>query len=407
MSENVISHLFEYLQKIHDSGQKTTTVYVAIGSAAHMKKNQVRVNDVTGIAEDCWSIEPKFEQQFPVFLSSLKSVCPSAPVHIILIDPCIESPPFVTCNQSGEVAECWRPMDFYGDTIYEDDVTNVTVYPIKCSVTYPNDIFAHPENKVQSVDITAFFENLNAMAIDNDWFVVVQDYSGRNICVVGEHFSSQLAKHHDHIIYGIAAGMDGGCYIDLTSPACNFVYQISDDRITVVNPKCFEENFCEFFDAITFLSGSDSKSKDRDLVIMKEQAKIFIDEKINTIRNEIMPILRQSAMSLRRDDVTFYVTKSRIAESKYGLNFQKMIKEKKFEEMVAITKDVLRRELVEIVFLFHREHAEKIVDDVLMQMFSQDDPYKWHDHVSRLLNKTMDESGLFPINFVKKSVKDD
>ena len=89
--------LLESLSQISKKNERRVILYVAIGSAAHMAK----YDEVTGIS----TIEPIYDQQYPVFLKNLKTLCLTDPLYIYLFDPMLENIPFIVKNKFGEGLE--------------------------------------------------------------------------------------------------------------------------------------------------------------------------------------------------------------------------------------------------------------------------------------------------------------
>src|SRR3990167_2343182 len=117
-----MQHLYKILNIIESNNCSFLTVYVAIGSAA----NCTIQDPITGN----WGLDPKLEQQFPPFLKKLKEHFIASPVHIILIDPILENPPFVVCNNKKQIGQNWEKIQ-YDESFYyfRDEITNVNVYP--------------------------------------------------------------------------------------------------------------------------------------------------------------------------------------------------------------------------------------------------------------------------------------
>ncbi len=371
-SNHAVSCMFQHLENIISQGQKRVTIYVAIASAAHMAKQ----DPVTSL----WSIEQRFEQQFPIFISSLKEICPDDPVHIFLIDPALEDPPFVVCDNKKKLSDCWTKLNVFGETVYVDETTNVHVYPMKFPVTYPGDMF----DSKDSVNITEFLHTLNLTAIEQDWFVVVQDYSGRNISVVGDYFENDIKDHHSHIVYGIAAGADGGCYIDLTDPACNFVYQVTDTSIKVITIKCYSDRFHDFIE--TMNSFKSTQNENTTYKILRSQAKIYLEDKRTLINNEIMALLRQSKALMIGLKSPSSVHTSKKIENKYKIHIEKMILEKRYDDLFQAMQTILSSELKNFISPIYGKESRNVTENIMKEMLSIKDPYKWYDVVSRVIS---------------------
>jgi hypothetical protein len=110
------------------------------------------------------------------------------------------------------------------------------LYAIKQSVYY-SPINGHIENTNINIDI--FINELHTLAINNKWFVVVDDFTGKNISDVAFYYDNILKEHIDHIVYGIGVRNDGGCYKNLSDYKHRFIYLITNDGIKVYN--CFNK----------------------------------------------------------------------------------------------------------------------------------------------------------------------
>ena len=196
--ENIISDITE---KVKDTKQMWC-IYIAVGSAAHM------VND--GILEDL------YYHQYPKCLEVLKGETNTRIIHI-LIDPSLESPPFMTIDTR-------KGLDFYkmGNNIYASEDNMHVVYELKQSVT----IGCYNNNSENITDITSSLHKLNKLAVDENILLVYNDFTGRPNNIVADFFDKSIENHLDHIIYGLGGRGDHGCYIDLLHPICQFAYII-------------------------------------------------------------------------------------------------------------------------------------------------------------------------------------
>jgi len=352
------------------------TIYVAIGSAAHMAK------------EDCfgnWYIEPQFEQQFPPFLSSLKKLCPFEPIHIILIDPMLEDPPFVVCDKKKNLANGWNKIN--NETICEfyNDATNVHVYPIKSYISYLNNC-----EHEQCTDAMPFFKKLNMIACVNDWLVIVHDYSGYDAGTLGKFFDDALMEHRDHIIYGIdVRSSERGCYIDLTKPGCDFVYNIMGSSIKIFNPFNFTDHveLMKQLDIYKSIS-SDGDDAKRNYVIAHEQVKCFVLTKRKFIISDVMTALRQikRVMDGSLIDLDMFKYSLKNVSSRYLFDIDTIIKTRKYNELFLETLNILKHELINQIYSVYGEQSIDIVDVTIYNMLEQSDYYKWTAIIRKLLD---------------------
>lgn len=361
---DTVEYLLNCLDNIKSNvNSQRITIYVGIGSASHMKVEDPQTHE--------WSIEPKYDQQYPVFLKSLKNLCPKDPVHIFLIDPFLEEVPFMICDRYNKLSN-----DFafdYNSKSYHNDKTNITVYPIRKSVSYPND--GRQNNDEQHVDLTLFFDVLNILAIEEQWLVFGQDYSGRNIANMKRHYSSVLSNHHDHIIYGIADGLDGGCYIDLTLPICNFEYIVYERYVRIFGLSNFE-NLHEFLEAKQQFHETTGK---HNSPILNNQIKQYVESKKKFILQDVIGLMRQlQANNLGRNiDVSReYITS--IADN-YDFELPQLIDKDPVRAFVTLKTLVLPRELELLLYHKYKSFTESKIDEIMSCVFSENDPYKWND----------------------------
>mgnify|MGYP001594973207 FL=1 len=204
--------LIDLLDYIETKGEKYVTIYVGIGSSA---KYSVQQDSLTGM----YKIDPKQEQEYPMFLSTLKSKYPTHPVYIILIDPALEDPPFVVCDSHNKLDTSYWSYD-EKINIFNSEGTNIHVIPVRISVTY--DFYSRHEP--EALNITIFFDKLNELSIKNNWLSILHDFSGKNIALMAERYDELLKYHKNHIIYGLGVRRDESCCINLILPMCNFVF---------------------------------------------------------------------------------------------------------------------------------------------------------------------------------------
>lgn len=156
--------------------------------------------------------------QFPPFLQEMKRNIPLMQLYILLIDPRQEDPPYLitdprlnNINKNGLFVYSWR----------EDVGTVLNKQPL-------NDEYEPP-----FIDITANLQTLNAFAIKNCVTTFYHDFTGKPNHLLAEFFDEDatLNGHYDHIIYGLNARQDLGCYFDLTAAGCYYAYRMVDKDV--------------------------------------------------------------------------------------------------------------------------------------------------------------------------------
>lgn len=177
--------------------KKTHLIYFGVGTAA-------------GMREPDDSLLPKNYHQYPPFLQELKNTLPDLRLHIILIDPRQEDPPYM--------------MDIINDESLADK--SITIYTMRTDVyTEPYKEYNHNNGQ----DITSLLRGLNEYVMRNNIAFLYHDFTGKNNKLLAEFFDEDLSEHLDHVIYGLSLREDHGCYFDLTEPCSYHPYYLTAD----------------------------------------------------------------------------------------------------------------------------------------------------------------------------------
>lgn len=390
----ILSGLSQILNDIHDQRQQNTTIYVSIGCSAPSAFQ----NNTTGV----WSMDQKNNQQYPQFLKSLKEILPFSPLHIILIDPALEDPPFITWDMSKNNKKCsdiWEEKITYSNhkiSYYIDNLSNISVYVLRKPVKY----YPYTNHDDVSIDIDVFFQQLNCDSIKNNWFTVVNDFSGRIMAVIAMIHDEYLGDHINHVIYGIGARKDGGCNFDLTAPECNFVYDITDNYgIKVFNPFCESNKIDnEMLESLRLLSTIDyfGEKPKRDYEIVMAQIGEFMKFKRRFILYDLMSLIRQFGMLTKdpeRVDLKGIVINNLYIKTKHKVNLLERFEQKKYSEILSICLDILKKEIGDHIFVVYKEKTREIVEHTVLNMLLCNDPYKWYDYIKKLLDNFDEQTG--------------
>ena len=160
-------------------------IYTGVGAAA----------GTTGV------LALKDYQQYPPFLQDVRKLLPETKMYLVLVDPYQEDPPYVVrdfqlkCRAKNRYESLDKKVQVY---VWRQSVRTV--------VDAPN---------ADSVDITSALQTLNQFAIAHRFTTVYHDFTGRRNHVLAEHFDEALGAHLDHVIYGLSAREDHGCYFNL------------------------------------------------------------------------------------------------------------------------------------------------------------------------------------------------
>jgi hypothetical protein len=181
-------------QEIATNEQNTHFIYLGVGTAA-------------GLREPDGTLLLKNYHQYPPFLQDLKNSLADLHLHIILIDPRQEDPPYMLENNNNNMQD-----------------KSLTVYTLRTDVyTEPYKEYNHNNGQ----DITPLLRDLNNYVMLNNIAFLYHDFTGKNNKLLAEYFDEELGEHLDHVIYGLGLCEDNGCYLDLTDPCSYYPYYIN------------------------------------------------------------------------------------------------------------------------------------------------------------------------------------
>lgn len=369
-----MSFLHECLDSIDHMSEPYATIFVSIGSAAHTK-----IYDVT---KDEWCLPEKTNQQHPVFLKNLQNKHPYVPIHIFLIDPELESPPFIIANHANKSSE-WTDVQINSewvadsriDDVFHNVAKNIHVYCFRNYVSY----FGNDNICIgfSSVNIESFIDVLVMRSIDKHWLTIFHDFSGKSCQNVASLYDSRLGKHMEHIIFGLAARNDGGCYIDLEDPVCNFYYSVdSYGRPIVFNPYLYGDELHKLIKYIDELKIHESPD---DVECVIKQTKIYIQMKKEMLWT-CVGILRRIKMIQTDKHIMLTSHELTYIKKKYNSPFDDLLIKKDYDQLFDIILKVVYTEIIILFSIFNHDKsfnvtstAKHIIDTII----AEHDPYKW------------------------------
>jgi hypothetical protein len=210
---NLLNIIDSIRKEISELRKIPICIYIGVGSAGHMldkdieSKSNEQNNDL-------------YYHQYPKCIETINKSLPTSPrgdpsciFFHILIDPMLESPPFITVDKT-------KISEFYldEDNIYRSIDNRHIVYCLRESVS----MACYKSNNL--IDITDELHILNKLAIDENILLVYNDFTGRSVRPLAYYFDPTISNNLDHIIYGIGNRCDFGCYIDLLHPTTQFAF---------------------------------------------------------------------------------------------------------------------------------------------------------------------------------------
>lgn len=378
----------DILYSIDANNKPLTTIYVGIGVAAHMRTFEKVGN------KDICKLNQEYDQQRPVCLGTLKTHLPFEPMHCFFIDPCLENPPHIVTDSSGKrLGEEWE-VDKYDNNIYHNDTSNIHVYACRFCATHVSDYNRdelmknnHRADLLHYVDITKFLDTLNELAIKNKWFVLYHDFTGRDINPIANHYDDFLGDHRNHIVYGIGMRQDGGCYIDLRKPECDFYYTWSNDSIEVLNPFMYEGKLKELIQLTKYIA---DEIDAYTLKVIEEQIKVLIKSKLQFILETIIEVFRKVSILRTRKDITPITEKQySYFVKKYNINFPELIATDSYDELYRQLCIAVEKELK--IFFDYFISDNNFATNLMIELMSQPDEYKWHTIATKYIERCISD----------------
>jgi hypothetical protein len=362
----------EFVNYIYSDEDEKKIVYVAVGSAHHMARSD------NGIRQ----IEDKFNQQYPLYIRDLHLKNPDHKLYIVLIDPVLENPCFTVSNKQinneNKLDEEWEVKDY--TNVYENKEDNVVLMEFRNFVKYGENEFYNVDN---TIDINYQLNTLNELAMVDKWFINVMDYSGRNLYALASSFDKILGEDKDHIFYGLASRIDGGCYIDLTEKSVYFVPNRDKGYITAFSPYLYDrEKLSEIYKIV------DNKN-DIESQIIKHQIKIASERIINSFKNDVLTMYRRLIIykknfSEGKKNPEFYKTDCEFIETKYKINIRNMGElEKNIDEILFKVSRLLDEEFSNLTTFFNKNEMKEIYKSAKQQ----EDPYKMYSEICKIVGE--------------------
>jgi hypothetical protein len=363
---------------IENDKQTKTAIYISIGSALNMTKI------IKNNGKEQHIIDDKYNQQYPICMKKIRSENRDVATYLILIDPFLESPPFIVRKNIGidhnKLDDKWY-QDVTFSNIYCHKSQNLKVIAINKLALYNYDAYTYSDddrkNNTEMTEDTLF--NFNNMCIKNNWFLLVHDFTGRSTSYLADYFSEDIKNHTDHIIYGLGNSNDNECYIDLTEPLYNLVYynDPNNESIKAFNPIYYHKDIYKYGTEYTIKMILSKKNKyyDIDGIIMKEQIDNYKEGNKNKLKT-LLGVLRRTFlyMSSVAKMKVIDISKGEIShlfgkDSKY---VQKLLDQQNYQELYELCEIKIRKCLTNIL-----NNDKDMSDNVYNDIIGNKDPYQW------------------------------
>jgi hypothetical protein len=335
------------VKNIRESDRHKRVIYVSLGAAANM----MTIKDERKI------VEPRFMHQFPPTLLELENKHPDTTFHLILIDPIMESSPYIITD---EFIRCDEDVE-----LYRHRAGNKTVYVIRKYVSY----IGNEENTY--CDINPLLRDLIELSVCENSLFVFNDFSGRSSNELAAYYDgiTSVREHLNHIIIGLNMRTDYGCYIDLTDDICKFAYFVDAENIRVFNPYFYLLNDIDIYSCGIFDDISDEDAK-----IIMTQTQCTFETNKKKIKDGLLCLYRRTYMLTRGATIKFGKCELNQYSTRCGINLQKIYEDNEYVKLNEIIRGELIREFEKMINLY------KINSDgeTMFKMVTCDEsPYNW------------------------------
>jgi hypothetical protein len=348
--------MFESIVKnIRESDRHKRVIYISLGAAANMAT----------IKDERKIVEPMYMHQFPPTLSELENKHPDTTFHIILIDPLMESIPYIITDETGlkqsdEFIRCNEDVE-----LYRHYTGNKTVYVIRKYASY----IGNEEEKY--CDINPLLRDLIGMSVCENSLFVFNDFSGRSSNELATYYDEikPVCEHLNHIIIGLNMRTEYGCYIDLTNDMCKFAYFVDSEKIMVFNPYFYLLNDID----IDSCGISDDIDDDDAKIIMTQTQSIFETNK-KKIKDGLLCVYRRTNMLTKGASIDFGRYELNQYSTRCGINLQKLYEDKEYVKLNNVIREELIKEFEKIIKL-HKINSD---GETMFKMVTIDEsPYNW------------------------------
>ena len=375
----------EFVNYIYSDDHEKKIVYIAIGSAHY------RTEIINGIKQ----IDDKYNQQYPLYIRDLHLNNPDHKLYIVLIDPVLENPCYSVANKiintnqeikSNDINENWQVTNY--SNIYENREDNVILMEFRNYVIYGENNYYNLES-ASICDINNQLHTLNQIAMVDKWFINLMDYTGKDLYLLAEYFDKFIDnKDKDHIFYGLASRIEGGCYIDLTEKSVYFVTNRNHGYITAFTPYIYEKD--KLIDIYKYFNKNQNNNIESYIII--QQIKIAYNRIIHRFKSDILTIYRRFINYKNKYDKSnkdninnpqFYSSDCEFIKIKYDLDIKN--KEEFYQNIDVILlkiSNILDTEFDSMCVIFNKCELK----DRYMIAKQHNDPYIMYFEICKVVN---------------------
>ena len=344
---------------------KPVFIYIGVGSAEHTK------------------ITPENYQQFPPFLQDMKNSIPNLTIFLVLIDPMLEMPPYVTVD--------YNLKDVVGDGIHyknENEILHTFVYRNSICTDADVDSF----NEIQN--ITKDLHNLNNFAIGNNISLLYHDFTGRNVALLADYFDNDNINHLDQIVYAMSARENHGCLFDLTKKNTYFPFRVEWHN---QHNEIKRRPIVKLFNYYKFIVNDNINTTTTTTInnelnlfpaemhyLAEIQKKQIITIILHKFKNEYLPVLRhinKTVQSFGEEKLNLMYMMHELPKI-YQQMFMELYNEKEYHLLHELMFNYCVSKLNVFVLL---TKMDMTAEEIMTFITIDKDPYKWHNNINTIL----------------------
>jgi hypothetical protein len=332
-------------------------IYFSIGSAAGLRNENGLVDD-------------KNYHQYPPCLQQLQEQLHSAHFHIILIDPILENPPYLITDHSKGLDFVQQNVDYYTAKSVNQNIFHV--FAMRENV-YIDGQYSYDGYH----NITHHMFQLNAMCMHESILMIYNDFTGRDNKYVAEFFDDQVSAHLDHIVYGIGARKELGCYIDLTSTDAQFAFKFTEQNrhmIKVFNIFNYLFGGNTYYDVNFIIDEYGIENIDK----ISAQISCVIDQYIAEFKGKSLGVLKGIHRLIHENDMNQceYIIGS--VNLKYKERVRQLIDIKSYYDLQEYMINIYSRDL-DIICKLKNDGNNGF--ELLKRITRSQDPYQWYNEL--------------------------
>ena len=374
MSLSTIFYSIKERIQNHIPQDEMSFIYIGVGTYAGLKNNN-------GI------LELQNYHQFPPFLQDVKNRYPELNLFIVLIDPMQEKPPYMVAdkglipldNSNSNPLDNNNPLD--NTTIFTTNDRKLIVYTLRQSVyTEPYECYG------DAVNITEDLRDLNNYVMRKNITLLYHDFTGRRNSWLAEYFDKEIGEHLNHVIYGMSAREDHGCYFDLTDIGAYF-------PITVRKEEDPPAKMLLLFNIYNYIVNNKINLIESESSLFEQEIYPMINKQIEQVITTVKEDLKNHMLTLLR--VVFRLNNGDEKQADINIdhcfNFIKksfreeylnLYKTEKYNQLYSKLIDYFSRDFDIIAKLKKYDLTGK---EILGFITHGDKPYEWYNNINMFL----------------------